>query len=98
MLLDAQDLHEFTGLSIPVVKQQQRLVMGVTWELVRWHLEGMFGKIEDRADDGLVKTIRVCIRANSTRTFADDDQGHERGGREAHGRARSGAGMDVQCR
>ena len=65
-LVDAQDLAEFTGLSIPVVTQKQRLVIGVAWELVRWHLEEMFGKIEERVDGDLVKTIRVCIHAKLT--------------------------------
>ena len=60
-LLDAQDLDEFTGVPILVVTQKQRIVVGVAWELVRWHLEGMFGRIEDRVDSDRVKTIRVCI-------------------------------------
>lgn len=94
-LIDAQDLDEFTGSCIPVVTQKQRLVIGVAWELVRWHLEGMFGKIEERVDGDVVKTIRVCIRANSTGTFADSEQGDEHGGREAHGRARSDTRMGV---
>lgn len=86
-LLDEQDLDEFTGLSNPVMTQKQRFVISVAWELVRWHLEGMFGKIEERVDRDLVKTIRVCIRANLMGTFADGEQGDGYGGREARGRA-----------
>lgn len=97
-LVDARDLGKLTGLSTPVVTQKQRFVVGVGWELVRWHLEGMFGKVEDQGDGGLVKTIQVCIRANLMRTFANENQGHERGEREADGRARSDARMDVQRR
>ncbi|KAN0090868.1 Beta-lactamase-like protein [Tylopilus felleus] len=57
-LLDGHDLDGFTELSIPVVAQKQRIVVGVTWELVRWHLEGMFGRVEERTDSNL-ETIRV---------------------------------------
>ena len=39
--------------------------MGVAWELVRWHLEGMFGRIDEREDTGPEKTIRVCIPASN---------------------------------
>lgn len=60
-LLDGHDLDGFTELSIPVVAQKQRIVVGVTWELVRWHLEGMFGRVEERTDSNL-ETIRVCMR------------------------------------
>ncbi|KAI9572193.1 beta-lactamase-like protein [Boletus coccyginus] len=58
-LLDAQELDKFVGLLVPVVTQKQRLMIGVAWELVRWHLEGMFGRVEERVDSDLVKTIRV---------------------------------------
>ena len=57
-LLDAQDLQACTGLVMPVVMQKQRFVIGVAWELVRWHLEGMFGSVEERVE-GTVNTIRV---------------------------------------
>lgn len=72
-LLDVQELDKFVGLPVPVVTQKQRLMIGVTWELVRWHLEGMFGRIEERVSD-LVKTIRVCVCANSTGNLADGKQ------------------------
>ena len=71
-LLDVQDLHQFTELCVPVVKQKQRLVIGVGWELVRWHLEGMFGKIENGMDGDRVKTIRVGVHADLTRRYAND--------------------------
>ncbi|KAF8135732.1 beta-lactamase-like protein [Boletus edulis] len=58
-ILDAGDLDELTELTVPVVTQKQRLVVDCTWELVRWHLEGMFGRIEERTDSELVKTTRV---------------------------------------
>ncbi|KAF8546925.1 hypothetical protein OG21DRAFT_1490689 [Imleria badia] len=56
-LVDAQDLQECTRLVAPVMTQKQRLVVGVAWELVRWHLEGMFGSIQDV--ESAVNTIRV---------------------------------------
>ena len=59
-LLDAQDLQACTGLVMPVVMQKQRFEIGVAWELVRWHLEGMFGSIEERVE-GTVNTIRVGV-------------------------------------
>ncbi|KAF9222508.1 Metallo-hydrolase/oxidoreductase [Gyrodon lividus] len=55
-LLDARDLHE---LPTSIVTQKQRITLGVSWELVRWHLEGMFGNIKDGRDKDRVKTIRV---------------------------------------
>lgn len=59
-LLDPRDLRDFAGLSTCVVTQHQKLVLGVGWELVRWHLEGMFGKIEEGCDADGVPVMRVC--------------------------------------
>ena len=58
-LLDPRDLRDFTGLSTNVVTQRQKMVLNVGWELVRWHLEGMFGKVEEGVDRDGVPTIRV---------------------------------------
>jgi cleavage and polyadenylation specificity factor subunit 3 len=58
-LLDPRDLRDFAGLSTCVVTQRQRIVLGVGWDLVRWHLEGMFGSIEEGVDDEGIPTIRV---------------------------------------
>lgn len=49
-LLDPQDLNRFTGLSMSTFTQRQRMMIGVGWELVKWHLEGMFGKVEEYLD------------------------------------------------
>ncbi|GAA6041172.1 hypothetical protein JCM8097_004151 [Rhodosporidiobolus ruineniae] len=58
-LLSPADLREFTGLSTSVILQRQRLALSVSWDLVRWHLQGMYGKIvEGRDKDGL-PTMRV---------------------------------------
>lgn len=58
-LLDPRDLRDFAGLSTCIVTQRQRIPLGVGWDLVRWHLEGMFGKVEDGFDKDGVRTLRV---------------------------------------
>ncbi|KAH7888842.1 beta-lactamase-like protein [Phlebopus sp. FC_14] len=58
-LLDPRDLRDFAGLSTTIVTQRQRIVLGVGWDLVRWHLEGMFGSVEEGLDKDGVRTLRV---------------------------------------
>ncbi|KAH9839402.1 beta-lactamase-like protein [Rhodofomes roseus] len=58
-LLDPRDLRDFTGLSTNIVTQRQKMTLNVGWDLVRWHLEGMFGKVEEGLDKDGVPTIRV---------------------------------------
>jgi cleavage and polyadenylation specificity factor subunit 3 len=58
-LLDPRDLKDFAGLSTCTVTQRQRVVLGVGWELVRWHLEGMYGTVEEGSDKDGAKVIRV---------------------------------------
>ncbi|KAJ4483454.1 beta-lactamase-like protein [Lentinula aciculospora] len=58
-LLDPRDLKDFAGLSTCTVSQRQRISLGVGWELVRWHLEGMYGKVEEGLDKESVPTMRV---------------------------------------
>ncbi|KAG2129736.1 beta-lactamase-like protein [Suillus clintonianus] len=58
-LLDPRDLKDFAGLSTCTVTQRQKIVLGVGWELVRWHLEGMYGSIEEGLDKDGVKALRV---------------------------------------
>ena len=66
-LLDPRDLRDFTGLSTNVVTQRQKMVLNVGWELVRWHLEGMFGKVEEGVDRDGVPTIRVSAELDRLR-------------------------------
>lgn len=70
-LLDPRDLRDFAGLSTCVVTQQQKIALGVGWELVRWHLEGMYGSVEEGVDKDGVMTMRVSpllyIRRSSFR-------------------------------
>ncbi|BGP40526.1 endoribonuclease ysh1 [Rhodotorula kratochvilovae] len=58
-LLSPADLREFTGLSTSVILQRQRLALSVSWDLVRWHLEGMYGRIEQGRDKEGHVTLRV---------------------------------------
>jgi cleavage and polyadenylation specificity factor subunit 3 len=58
-LLDPRDLKDFAGLSTCTVTQRQRVILGVGWELVRWHLEGMYGTVEEGSDKDGAKVIRV---------------------------------------
>lgn len=59
-LLDPKDLRDFTGLSTCIVAQRQKVTLGVGWELVRWHLEGMYGRVEEGLDKDGVAVMRVC--------------------------------------
>ncbi|KAL9708703.1 endoribonuclease ysh1 [Leucoagaricus gongylophorus] len=58
-LLDPRDLRDFAGLTTCTLTQKQRIVLGVGWEMVRWHLEGMFGTVEEGLDKDGVPTVRV---------------------------------------
>ncbi|KAH7916536.1 beta-lactamase-like protein [Hygrophoropsis aurantiaca] len=58
-LLDPRDLRDFAGLSTCTVTQRQKIALGVRWDLVRWHLEGMFGTIEEGVDKDAIPTMRV---------------------------------------
>jgi len=50
-LLDAKDLRDFTGLSTSTIVQKQSMPIGVDWSVIRWHLEGMYGEVEDGTDE-----------------------------------------------
>ncbi|KAI9509414.1 mRNA 3'-end-processing protein YSH1 [Russula earlei] len=58
-LLDPRDLRDFAGLSTCVVTQRQKIALGVGWSLVRWHLEGMYGRVEEGLDRDGIPTMRV---------------------------------------
>ncbi|KAJ6594393.1 beta-lactamase-like protein [Mycena capillaripes] len=58
-LLHPRDLKDFAGLSTCTMTQRQKIVLGVRWQLVRWHLEGMFGRVEEGVDKEGVPTMRV---------------------------------------
>ncbi|WFC95264.1 endoribonuclease ysh1 [Malassezia brasiliensis] len=58
-VLAPEDLAEFTGLGTSVIVQRQRVALNVGWEVVRWHLEGMYGTVQEGVDVQGVKTLRV---------------------------------------
>ena len=60
-MLDPRDLRDFAGLTTTIVTQRQKIALTVGWELVRWHLEGMYGKIEEGVDKDGVDTMRVSL-------------------------------------
>ena len=63
-LLDPRDLRDFAGLSTCQVTQRQKIALGVGWDLVRWHLEGMYGSVDEGLDVDGVPTMRVsCVLA-----------------------------------
>lgn len=70
-LLDPRDLRDFAGLSTCTVTQRQKIVLGVGWDLVRWHLEGMFGSVEEGLDKDGVQTMRVSLRHDPARDAYD---------------------------
>lgn len=59
-LLEGRDLRDFAGLSTCIVTQRQKIVLTVGWELVRWHLEGMYGNV----DEGVDKDGNLTFRAS----------------------------------
>ncbi|KAK4684726.1 cleavage and polyadenylation specificity factor subunit 3, partial [Tremellales sp. Uapishka_1] len=50
-LLDPKDLKDFTGLSTTTVLQKMSLGIAVDWSVVRWHLEGMFGEVDEGVNE-----------------------------------------------
>ncbi|KAF8971137.1 beta-lactamase-like protein [Flammula alnicola] len=58
-LLDPRDLRDFAGLTTCTVTQRQKIVLGVGWNLVKWHLEGMYGSVEEGLDKDGVPAMRV---------------------------------------
>lgn len=76
-LLDPKDLRDFTGLSTSTIVQKQTIPLGVDWSVVRWHLEGMYGEVEDGKDeegrDCLTVSLRVELRAFRL-TFLGDER------------------------
>ncbi|WFD02337.1 endoribonuclease ysh1 [Malassezia obtusa] len=58
-VLAPEDLAEFTGLGTSVIVQRQRVALNVGWDVVRWHLEGMYGAVQEGVDVQGVRTLRV---------------------------------------
>ena len=60
-LLDPKDLRDFTGLSMSSVTQKLAIPLSVDWSVVRWHLEGMYGEIEEGVDEDSNAALTVSI-------------------------------------
>lgn len=60
-LLSPKDLKDFTGLTTSVIMQRQTINVAVTWDLVRWHLQGMYGTIQEGVDASNAPTMRVRV-------------------------------------
>lgn len=58
-VLAPEDLAEFTGLGTSVIVQRQRVALNVGWDVVRWHLEGMYGAAQEGVDVHGVRTLRI---------------------------------------
>ncbi|KAG8962026.1 endoribonuclease ysh1 [Tulasnella sp. 419] len=58
-LLDPKDLRDFTGLSTSNLMEKVRIAIGCSWELVRWHLDGMYGNVEEGRDKSDNRVMRV---------------------------------------
>ncbi|KAG8858398.1 endoribonuclease ysh1 [Tulasnella sp. 330] len=58
-LLDPKDLEEFTGLLTSSRIQKVRTVIGCSWNLVRWHMEGMHRAIDKGRDKGGILAMRI---------------------------------------
>jgi len=60
-LLDPKDLRDFTGLSTSTIQQKQTIPISVDWSVVRWHLEGMYGEVEEGEDTDGRNTFTVSL-------------------------------------
>jgi cleavage and polyadenylation specificity factor subunit 3 len=71
-LLAPCDLRDFAGLTTCTVTQRQRIVLGVGWNLVKWHLEGMYGSVEEGLDKDGVPAMRVSFKPKSSASQPSD--------------------------
>lgn len=83
-LLDPKDLKDFTGLSTSSIVQRQSLPIGVDFMVVRWHLEGMYGEVEESKDDEGRDQLTVSLNCWNIELTTD----HERCPRCAYERYR----------
>ena len=73
-LLAPSDLQEFTGLSTTTILQRQRITLDVGPELIKWHLEGMYGSVETGKDPQGRPTIRVMKSVDIKMAKEDEPQ------------------------
>ncbi len=70
-MLDPADLKDFTGLGTSSVVQRQTVSVSVGWEVVRWHLEGMYGEVEEEEIDGQPSCKVRAAAATNPRATSD---------------------------
>ena len=73
-LLAPSDLQEFTGLSTTTILQRQRITLDVGPELIKWHLEGMYGSVEIGKDPQGRPTMRVMKSVDIKMAKEDEPQ------------------------
>ncbi|KAH7888850.1 beta-lactamase-like protein [Phlebopus sp. FC_14] len=71
-LVDPVEIEDFAGLTNAVITQRQKIALGVGWELVRWHLVGMFGSVEEGTDRDGVPEIWIMDAVNAKHTAAHE--------------------------
>ena len=65
-IMAPEDLPEFTSLSTVTIRQRQRVPCRAPFNLIKWHLEQMWGELEfvevaDSDEDGVkVQPLLVC--------------------------------------
>ena len=58
-VLAPEDLTEFTGLGTSTIVQRQRVALNVGWDLARWHLQGMYGHLDEGVDEQGLRCMRI---------------------------------------
>lgn len=72
-LLHVSDLREYSGLTTSVVTEKQTVIVDAGPELIRYHLEQMFGNVEvafeenDKADFNVMDAVNVSHEGNKTK-------------------------------
>jgi len=61
-------LSDFAGLSTSVVTQRQLVNVEVSWELIKWHLNSMFGGVVEGLSEDKVPTLRIMKVLNVKRS------------------------------
>lgn len=74
-MLDPKDLKDFTGLGTTEIMQKQSVRIGVSWEMIRWHLEGMYGEVEEgcRGTEPMFRVGRRACAAHVTLMLVSAD-------------------------
>lgn len=58
-IMSSEDLKEFSGLTTSVIMQRQTLSFNASINILHYHLEQMFGAIEDQIDENNNRLFKV---------------------------------------